>query len=211
MYTKKQIESMLSKPRRYTGYSIPDVSLLTKIEQLGVDATLMDGIDAVTKEHFAFCWAQKAFFAGAVRNAVEIAYCLGVRPIYVAMLIHVYGLDWHDKAWVKRRRFPKVDEFRLFQHRGYVWSIRAIKEFHHAHSGVRRVATQHGYDEVVGYVSRNGGCLVQHLVDDIRPLFTDPFNTIKAKPGCKPFAEGNTRVYQRLDSDYTGVVDLNFA
>lgn len=212
MFTKQNVEDRLCEPLRYKGYVVPDASLISKLEHLGVDATQINGLDDITKEHFAFCWAQKGFFAGATRNAVEIAYCLGVRPIYVAMLIQVHGFDWQDKLWVKRRHLPKIDAYRLFEYRGTIWTIETLKILHRINSPLRILAEHKGYDAVVEYVSKNRGCLLTYLVDDDRvPLFNDKYNPITSKPAhLRGFSLGNSRVYAGVEpADLTSVRDIN--
>lgn len=110
MITVKDIERRVSSVK----YDRPDPpsELLEKLVADGRSRILRvaetKGLDELSDQYFDFCLKQVGSFCSASYNAVEIALCTGLPPIYVAAFISVHGAEWEHKFF-GLKRFNQVD------------------------------------------------------------------------------------------------------
>ncbi|QZE59259.1 hypothetical protein MPK66_gp015 [Erwinia phage pEa_SNUABM_2] len=110
MITAKNVESRLAK----INYTRPDPSReeLEELVSHGKTRILktadINGLCPLSDKYFEFCLKQVGSFCTASYNAVEIAMCVGIQPIYVAAALHLYGSDWAYRL-LKLKRFGHLD------------------------------------------------------------------------------------------------------
>ncbi|AWY08296.1 hypothetical protein HOT49_gp015 [Erwinia phage vB_EamM_Alexandra] len=110
MITAKNVESRLAK----INYTRPDPSREELEELVGHGKTRIlktadiNGLCPLSNQYFEFCLKQVGSFCTASYNAVEIAMCVGIQPIYVAAALHLYGGDWAYRL-LKLKRFGRLD------------------------------------------------------------------------------------------------------
>lgn len=110
MITAKNVESLLAK----INYTRPDPSReeLEELVSHGRTRILktagIDGFCPLSRKYFEFCLKQVGSFCATSYNAVEIAMCVGIQPIYVAAALHLYGSDWSYRL-LKLKRFGHLD------------------------------------------------------------------------------------------------------
>lgn len=63
----------------------------------------IEGLCPDSDRYFEFCLSQVGSFCAASYNAVEIALCTGIQPIYIAAAIHIHGFDWAHRLFGLKR------------------------------------------------------------------------------------------------------------
>ena len=110
MITAKNVESRLAK----INYTRPDPEREELEELMRHGKTLIlkssdrEGLCPMSTKYFEFCLKQVGSFCTASYNAVEIAMCIGIQPIYVAAALHLHGGDWAYRL-LKLKRFGTLD------------------------------------------------------------------------------------------------------
>lgn len=110
MITAKNVESRLAK----INYTRPDPSreeleeLMSHGKTLILKSAKINGFCPLSDKYFEFCLKQVGSFCTTSYNAVEIAMCVGIQPIYVAAALHLYGSDWAYRL-LKLKRFGQLD------------------------------------------------------------------------------------------------------
>lgn len=193
MYSAKEIESKLAKID-YNFYSRPSEALLDEVFRDGKSRVLASGnttrLCKLSDTYFDFCWAQVAQFCVSSYNAVEIAFMVGIQPIYVAAYINRYGSDWSVKLF-QRKGISEIcrDEHSVVQTKDLFWSVYAIQQrlvprtslVTEAQKRMHGLLCQKRYSEFQAAASHTHTMLISLVTTDRQAIFNDPRVNKKTK------------------------------